>query len=70
VGKLGRKVCCNFDKDVKCILIVKGQKGCVFEETTEEHSTASMLTFVLCYHHLNVNLDLIKRDSQICEVEG
>jgi hypothetical protein len=35
VGKLGRKICCNFNKDVRCILLVKGYKGCIFEETTE-----------------------------------
>jgi hypothetical protein len=36
MGKLGRRVCCNFDKNVKCILFIKGHKRCVFEETTEE----------------------------------
>ncbi len=36
MGKLGRKICCNYDKNVKCILLVKGKKACVFEETTEE----------------------------------
>jgi hypothetical protein len=36
LGKLGRKICCTFDKDVKCILLVKGRKRCVFEETSEE----------------------------------
>jgi len=36
LGKLGRKIYCDFDKDVKCILLVKGHKGCVFEETSEE----------------------------------
>ena len=36
LGKLGRKICCDFNKDVKCILLVKGHKGCVFEETTSE----------------------------------
>jgi hypothetical protein len=36
VGKLGRKICCDFNKDVKCILLIKGHKRCVFEETTEK----------------------------------
>jgi hypothetical protein len=36
VGKLGRKICCNFDKDVKCILLIKGHKRCMFEETSKE----------------------------------
>jgi hypothetical protein len=36
VGKFGRKVCCNYDANVKCILLVKGHKRCIFEETTEK----------------------------------
>jgi hypothetical protein len=36
VGKFGRKVCCEFDKDVKCVLLVQGHKRCVFDETTEK----------------------------------
>ncbi len=36
MGKLGRKVCCEFDKNVKCILLIQGHKRCVFEETSEE----------------------------------
>jgi hypothetical protein len=34
--KLGRKICCSFNKDAKCILLVKGHKNCVFDETTEK----------------------------------
>jgi hypothetical protein len=36
LGKLGRKICCNFDKNAKCILLVEGNKLCVFDETTEQ----------------------------------
>ena len=36
MGKLGRKIRCNYNPNVKCILIVKGQKQCVFEETTKK----------------------------------
>jgi len=36
MGKLGRKIYCEFDKNVKCILLIKGHKRCVFDETTEE----------------------------------
>jgi hypothetical protein len=36
VGKLGRKISCDFNKDVKCILLIKGYKRCVFEETNEK----------------------------------
>jgi hypothetical protein len=36
VPKLGRKICCNFNKDVKCILLVKGHKHCVFDETIDK----------------------------------
>jgi hypothetical protein len=38
--KLGRKICCDFNKDIKCILLIKGHKSCVFEETTKkQHET-------------------------------
>ncbi len=36
VGKLGRKIYCDFNNDVKCILLIKGHKRCVFEETNEK----------------------------------
>lgn len=36
VGKLGRKICCNYEPNVTCILLVKGHKRCVFEETTQK----------------------------------
>ncbi len=36
MGKLGRKICCEYDTNVKCILLVRGHKQCVFEETTEK----------------------------------
>jgi hypothetical protein len=36
VGKFGRKICCNFDKDAKCILLIKGHRQCIFEETSKE----------------------------------
>jgi hypothetical protein len=36
VAKLGRKICCNFNKETKCILLLKGNKQCVFDETTEQ----------------------------------
>ena len=36
MGKLGRKVYCEFDRNVKCILLIKGHKQCVFDETTEK----------------------------------
>jgi len=46
--KIGRKICCNFDKNVKCILLVKGHKGCVFEETTEEQHERVELQLGFC----------------------
>lgn len=39
LGKLGRKICCEFKRDVQCILLVDGNKLCVFDETTEEQYT-------------------------------
>jgi hypothetical protein len=35
-GKLGRKICCKFKKDVRCIGWVNGKKLCYLEETSEE----------------------------------
>jgi len=48
LAKFGRKVCCNYDKNIKCILLVKGQKRCVFEETTEKQHEKGELQFGLC----------------------
>jgi len=48
LGKLGRKIYCNFDKDVKCILLVKGHKGCVFEETTEKQHEKGEVQLGFC----------------------
>lgn len=36
MSKLSHKICCSFNKDVKCILLVKRHNQCVFEETTEK----------------------------------
>jgi len=36
LSKFGRKVCCNFNTNVKCIMLVDGNKLCVFDETNEE----------------------------------
>jgi len=36
LSKFGRKVCCNFNENIKCILLIDGNKLCVFDETTEE----------------------------------
>jgi hypothetical protein len=38
VGKLGRKIYCNFNKDIKCILLIQGHKRCIFEETSKEQN--------------------------------
>jgi hypothetical protein len=35
-SKLGRKIRCNFKKDVRCISLVNGKKFCYLDETTEE----------------------------------
>lgn len=48
LGKLGRKICCNFDKNVKCILLIDGNKRCIFEETTEEQYEKGDLQFGFC----------------------
>jgi hypothetical protein len=46
--KLGRKICCNYRKDVKCILLVKGHKSCIFEETTEKQQEAGERQLGVC----------------------
>ena len=48
MGKLGRKVYCNFDKKVKCILLIKGYKRCVFEETTKEQNVKGERQVGIC----------------------
>ena len=48
VGNLGRKICCNFDKNVKCILLIKGHKRCVFEETSEKQHGRGELQLGVC----------------------
>lgn len=34
--KLGRKVCCLYRKDVRCIGLLNGEHMCVVDESTEE----------------------------------
>jgi hypothetical protein len=48
LGKLGRKVCCNFKESQKCILLVKGKKHCIYEETTESQSEKGNVQFGIC----------------------
>ena len=36
MGKLGRKIRCEFNNDIQCFLLVDGYKLCLFDETTEE----------------------------------
>jgi hypothetical protein len=35
LAKYGRKVCCAFNNEVKCLFLVDGNKLCVQDETTE-----------------------------------
>lgn len=48
MGKLGRKICCNFNKEVKCILLVDGNKLCIFDETTEEQHEKGDVQMGIC----------------------
>jgi hypothetical protein len=48
LGKLGRKVCCNFNNTQKCIILVNGNKMCVFDETSEEQEESGDLQFGIC----------------------
>jgi hypothetical protein len=48
MGKFGRKVCCDYNGNIKCILLVDGNKLCVFEETSEEQYENGDLQFGIC----------------------
>jgi len=48
LGKLGRKICCNYDKNIKCILLIKGRKMCIFEETTRQQKERGELQLGAC----------------------
>lgn len=48
LGKFGRKVCCNFNTNVKCIVLVEGNKLCVFDETTEEQEKRGCFQIGMC----------------------
>ena len=48
VGKLGRKVSCVYNKDVKCIVLVNGKKRCIFEETTDEQRENGKVQVGVC----------------------
>jgi hypothetical protein len=64
LGKLGRKVCCNFNRNVKCLLLVKGHKSCVFEETTAEQRSRGEVQFGFC-----VWLPLSEREAVLAEMK-
>ena len=48
LSKFGRKVCCNFNMKVKCIVLVDGNKLCVFDETTEEQEQMGDIQLGMC----------------------
>ena len=48
VGKLGRNIRCNFNKNVKCILLVRSHKQCVFEETSEKQKVRGEQQLGIC----------------------
>ncbi len=48
MAKLGRKIKCEYNKDVKCILLVNGNKLCVFDETSEEQIEQGEAQFGFC----------------------
>jgi hypothetical protein len=48
LGKLGRKICCNFNKEVKCILLVDGNKLCIFDESTEDQNEKGDAQIGIC----------------------
>ena len=48
MSKYGRKVCCNFNASVKCIMIVDGNKLCMFDETTEAQEERGDFQLGIC----------------------
>jgi hypothetical protein len=48
MGKFGRKVCCNFNANAICVLLVDGNKLCIFDESTQEQLENSELQFGFC----------------------
>jgi hypothetical protein len=48
MGKFGRKVCCIFNGNIRCRLLVDGNKLCVFDETSEEQAETGYIQFGMC----------------------
>gem|GEM_PF-2928230 len=48
LGKYGRKVCCAFNNEVKCLFLVDGNKLCVQDETTEEQDEQGDMQVNFC----------------------
>jgi hypothetical protein len=48
MGKFGRKVCCNFNTNLKCVLLIDGNKLCIFDETSEEQAETGYIQFGMC----------------------
>ena len=49
MGKLGRKIRCEFNPNVKCILLLGNEKHCLIEETTEKQFFAKHeIQFAFC----------------------
>jgi hypothetical protein len=48
LSKFGRKVCCNFNTNVKCIILADGNKLCVFDETTEKQEERGDFQLGMC----------------------
>lgn len=48
MSKYGRKICCNFNTCLKCIMLFEGNKLCVFDETTEEQEEKGDFQLGIC----------------------
>jgi hypothetical protein len=48
LGRLGRKVSCNYNKDIKCLLLFNGKKRCIFEETTDKQGENGRVQVGVC----------------------
>ncbi|MCW4024823.1 MAG: hypothetical protein NWF01_07305 [Candidatus Bathyarchaeota archaeon] len=48
MGKFGRKVCCDYNQNIKCILLSKGKKHCIFKETTPTQEQNGQVQLGVC----------------------
>jgi hypothetical protein len=48
MGKFGRKVCCDYNQNIKCILLSNDKKHCIFKETTPKQEQEGQVQLGMC----------------------